>query len=242
MPENKCMRILCLWLSLLLVAFAFTVPDIIQSNNVPRVTIVKPTESTPIGNEMLVSYKIEVKDVEDGFSGFDEITANQVFMKVSWISDRGKLPAYEAKEKSNANLYRLIAINGCLNCHSFRQKLAGPSFEQITKKYSATEGSVRTLAGKIRSGSKGAWGDSQQMPAHPDITEQEAESLVTWIFKRSDDKQFQYIAGIEGAIQLNATGKPKGGFYVLTASYTDHGINGKDMKTGSQTMLIPATN
>jgi cytochrome c len=191
---------------------------------------------------MLVSYKIEVKDVEDGFSGFDEITANQVFMKVSWISERKRLPAYEAKEKTNANLYRLIAMNGCANCHSFRQKLAGPSFEQLTKKYSAMKGSVTNLAGKIRNGSKGVWGDSQQMPAHPDITQQEAEALVNWIFKRSADNQFQFVPGIEGVIQLNPTGKPKGGFYVLTASYTDRGINGKDMKTGSQTILIPATN
>ena len=205
-------------------------------------TIVKPNSTVAIGNELLVPYKIEVKDVEDGFSGYDEITANQVFLKVSWISERKKLAAYEEKEKTSSNIYRMIAMNGCANCHSFRQKLAGPSFEQITNKYSAMKGSIMTLAGKIRNGSKGVWGDSQQMPAHPTITDQEAEALVKWIFARSADKQFQYIVGIEGSIQLNPSGKPKGGFYVLTAAYTDHGLNGKDFKTGLHTVLIPATN
>ena len=235
------MRRLTLWLLLLLFASAFTVTHPIQSNNVPKVTILKPEVKIPIGNESIVPYKIEVKDIEDGFSGYDEITANQVFMKVAWISERSKLAGYEAKEKSSSDLYRIIALNGCSNCHSFRQKLAGPTFEQITKKYAATKGSVQTLAAKIRNGSKGVWGDSQQMPAHPGITEQEAQSLVKWIFSHGAENHFQYIAGIEGAIQLNAA-KPKGGFYVLTASYTDRGVNGNDSKTGSQTIVVPVTN
>ncbi|HSB94495.1 MAG TPA: hypothetical protein VLC28_15330, partial [Flavitalea sp.] len=113
------MRRMCLWFTLLLFSFAFTVLESSQSNNTPKVTILKPIANKAIGQESMVPYKVEVKDVEDGFSGYDEIIANQVFMKFSWISEAGKLATYEAKEKANAKLYGIIAMNGCLNCHAF---------------------------------------------------------------------------------------------------------------------------
>jgi cytochrome c551/c552 len=236
------MQIMYLLFWFFLSTLAYIAEHTIQSNNPPKVTLLMPDGKTPVNNGVIIPYKIEVRDAEDGFSGYDEIQRNEVFMKIGWISDSKKLAAYEAKEKKSENIYRLIAINGCVNCHSFSQKLAGPSFEQITKKYASEKNSISILAEKIRNGSKGVWGDTQQMPGHPSITQEEAQSIVTWIYEHSKENHFQYLAGLEGAIQLNATSKPTNGFYVLTASYTDHGLNGKDYKTASHSILLPVGN
>ena len=68
----------------------------------------------------------------------------------------------------------------CAACHAIDKKLIGPAFKDIAAKYGADAKAVETLSGKIRGGGVGVWGNIQ-MPANPQVSQAEAETLVKWI-------------------------------------------------------------
>jgi cytochrome c len=76
---------------------------------------------------------------------------------------------------------QLIAASDCLSCHKEQEKLIGPSYADVAKKYENTPENVTMLAGKIINGGKGVWGEIP-MTAHPQINQQDAEEMVKYIF------------------------------------------------------------
>lgn len=76
---------------------------------------------------------------------------------------------------------QLIAASDCLGCHKEQEKLIGPSYAEVAKKYENTPENVTMLAGKIINGGKGVWGEIP-MAAHPQINQQDAEEMVKYIF------------------------------------------------------------
>ena len=76
---------------------------------------------------------------------------------------------------------QLIAASDCLGCHKEQEKLVGPSYADVAKKYENTPENVTMLAGKIITGGKGVWGEVP-MTAHPQINQQDAEEMVKYIF------------------------------------------------------------
>ena len=75
---------------------------------------------------------------------------------------------------------KLLAANGCLGCHSLGERVVGPSFREVAKKYSGDAGASARLAAKVRGGSQGAWGQVP-MPPNPGVSAQEAQILAGWI-------------------------------------------------------------
>lgn len=59
----------------------------------------------------------------------------------------------------------LIEGSDCLGCHKVEEKMIGPSYKEVAKKYENTPENVEMLAEKIIKGSSGVWGDVP-MPAH----------------------------------------------------------------------------
>ncbi len=74
----------------------------------------------------------------------------------------------------------LIAKSDCLGCHKEQEKLVGPSYVDVAKKYTATADNVKLLAGKIINGGGGVWGEIP-MTAHPQIAQADAELMVQYI-------------------------------------------------------------
>jgi S-disulfanyl-L-cysteine oxidoreductase SoxD len=70
----------------------------------------------------------------------------------------------------------LLAKNACTGCHGMTQKLVGPSFAEIAKRHS---GKVDYLAGKIKSGGSGVWGNIP-MPAQA-LSVADATTIATWL-------------------------------------------------------------
>jgi cytochrome c len=70
--------------------------------------------------------------------------------------------------------------NGCFGCHAIDEKILGPSFKEVAKKYAGQEGAVLKMADSIRKGSNGTWGKIP-MPAHEHINAEVAKSLATWL-------------------------------------------------------------
>ena len=74
----------------------------------------------------------------------------------------------------------LIAQSDCLTCHKEHDKLVGPSYADVAKKYEATEGNIDHLATKIIDGGKGVWGEIPMTP-HPSLSKDDAKEMVKYI-------------------------------------------------------------
>ena len=76
---------------------------------------------------------------------------------------------------------QLINKNDCNNCHHEDTKSIGPMFTEIADKYKSKQAwALDSLSKKIRSGGSGVWG-TVNMPAHPAITLNDANTIVNYI-------------------------------------------------------------
>jgi len=74
---------------------------------------------------------------------------------------------------------KLAQKKNCMACHSVDQKVVGPAFKEIAKKYAGQADASPKLAEKIAKGGGGVWGD---MPMPPnDVTPAEAKTLADWV-------------------------------------------------------------
>ncbi len=214
-----------------------------QQNNAPVVRLISPSSTKNVQWNSMISYKISVTDKEDGISDYNEIPANEVFLKIKFIPDSTKAKTYIQWEKNNLPDSRgisLIKSFSCFTCHQVKTKLIGPSFDSIALKYPSSAITYEKLATKIMKGSKSVWG-SAEMPPHPDLSSDDAKQMVKWIFENCSDPNVNYIVGLEGVFrtQSKPVTHPEKAMYVLTASYTDHGLsNIPNSKKCSQDMII----
>ena len=74
----------------------------------------------------------------------------------------------------------LIVKNDCRNCHREREKLIGPAFSDVAKRYRASD--IDTLAGKIIKGGSGHWGDAAMSP-HPSLALSDAKTIIKFILQ-----------------------------------------------------------
>ncbi|MEC4722806.1 c-type cytochrome [Noviherbaspirillum sp. CPCC 100848] len=74
----------------------------------------------------------------------------------------------------------LAKAKNCMACHSIDKEILGPSFKDISKKYTGQKDAEAQIASSITQGSKGRWG---RIPMLPDsrVTEDDAASLAKWI-------------------------------------------------------------
>jgi cytochrome c len=73
---------------------------------------------------------------------------------------------------------QLIAKSDCGTCHKEQEKLIGPAFVDVAKKYTSAD--VDSLADKIIKGGSGHWGTVPMSP-HPAISADDAKSMVKFI-------------------------------------------------------------
>lgn len=72
----------------------------------------------------------------------------------------------------------LIAKSDCLGCHKEHEKLIGPAYADVAKKYSSDD--VDKLADKIIKGGAGSFGDIPMTP-HPSLSVDDAREMVKYI-------------------------------------------------------------
>lgn len=78
-----------------------------------------------------------------------------------------------------ADAAAMAQMKGCLNCHQIDKKVVGPSYKDVAAKFAGQPNAVEELAGKVKNGSVGVWG---QIPMPPNnVTDEEAKQLVEWI-------------------------------------------------------------
>jgi len=73
----------------------------------------------------------------------------------------------------------LAQTHACTACHSVDAKLVGPSFRDIAGKYAGRADAANYLAGKVKSGGAGTWG---QIPMPPqNLPESDAKAIAQWL-------------------------------------------------------------
>ena len=222
-----------------LISLIAYVQVLIENNNTPIVEINKPGASETLKWNALVPYAINVNDVEDGNSAYDEIAGREVLLLVKYLKNSSLVDGYVARIDQDLAPLTVMSQSICLNCHAANTRLIGPSFDLIAEKYSGIDNAKAILTERVIKGSEGKWGE-EKMPPHPDLTEEEAGLVIDWILEQEDQPTPFYV-GLEGAIRTpEAPINSDKGVYVLTAAYKDHGStsSAKDQKLGLQTIVL----
>mgnify|MGYP001765044857 FL=1 len=75
----------------------------------------------------------------------------------------------------------LAKKSNCMSCHTVDKKLVGPAFVDVAKKYAGDKDAAKSLAAKVKAGSKGGvWGQIP-MPPNPKVTDADMQILIKWI-------------------------------------------------------------
>lgn len=199
-----------------------------QENHAPVVKIGTPANNAAFPAGSPISYQVTVSDKEDGDTKYDEINVKEILLQVSYIKDRSKIAALlKNPVADDPQGLAVITRSNCFNCHNFNSKSIGPSFFEIDKHYAPTKTNTDSLVSRIKKGSAGLWPGKEKMPAHPELSDDEIKSTVQWMFKNSADPNTAYYNGTPGIIRI---AQEKSGSYIITASYTDHGIKDSSAK------------
>jgi S-disulfanyl-L-cysteine oxidoreductase SoxD len=78
-----------------------------------------------------------------------------------------------------ATLAPLLSQNACSACHGADNKIVGPGFREIAKKYAGRADGLAYLAGKIKAGGNGVWGSAPMPPQAIGVTD--AELIAKWL-------------------------------------------------------------
>ena len=74
----------------------------------------------------------------------------------------------------------LAKANGCLSCHSAKEKIVGPAYNAVAEKYRDDKDAVANLVQSIQRGSKGKWGRTP-MPSHDTMSQEDLKTLAVWV-------------------------------------------------------------
>ncbi|WP_131535675.1 c-type cytochrome [Pedobacter nototheniae] len=109
-----------------------------------------------------------------------------IFMASFSKADLEKEKAVIATSTLNSHAFqmstgeKLINKSDCIGCHNKTNKIIGPAYVEIAKKYPANEKNINYLADKIIKGGTGVWG-SMPMTAHPTVKKDDAKLMVKYI-------------------------------------------------------------
>lgn len=96
------------------------------------------------------------------------------FMKANEVINVSQLDNAQFSE------LQMAKNSGCLSCHGVNNKVLGPGFNEVAKKYQSDTSAKQKLVAKVMNGGSGNWG-SMEMPAQKSIAKDQVERLVQWI-------------------------------------------------------------
>ncbi|REG94382.1 PQQ-dependent sugar dehydrogenase [Algoriphagus antarcticus] len=200
-------------------------------------------------------YNVEVLDNEDGSLKNNEIKADQVSVNIEYSSyeEEGLNDLLVQLKQFDAMipLQSVVATNvmnksDCISCHIENENLIGPSYIEISKRY--TIGERRYLIDKILKGGSGAWNSKMAMPAHPEINELQAGLLVDYILGLKSKDIVKHFANSDAYIIPNPNDKifdNKKIFgslshvkLIFRASYLDNGSSNAPQLIGSDIVVL----
>ncbi len=208
--------------------------SIVAGNSRPEITIdLKGGNSSFFIAGAPISYKVNVTDPD----GNGDIDPNNVFVSVDYMEGMDQANKSLGHQQVSAAVTGKALTQGmdCKSCHKEAEKSIGPSFLAIAEKYKNDRGATAYLQKKIVSGGSGVWGEVA-MAAHPNITDDETRQIALYIRSLADTGAKQKSLPLEGRIVPNPS--PTDNVMILTASYTDKGVNGIRPLTGVKAIVL----
>lgn len=190
-------------------------------NEPPSVTIQLAENKSFYWDGTTLNYEVAVEDKEEG-----KITEDvKVYFDYQPMGEDLTLIAQgHAQTGAILDGKQLISESDCEACHQLNEKSIGPSYMMVADRYEDDEATIKMIAGKIINGGNGNWGE-QAMAAHPQLSENEAEAMATYILK-VDQKAARASLPLTGKLTLDEHKKTgTTGYYLLSAEYTDKGSN-----------------
>lgn len=209
--------------------------DVQVGNEAPKVTIDwKGNQSFYFGGET-VEYSVQISDREDS-----DIVDSEIEFSIDYLEGGYDIIQTGPEEEVLSLGETLINQSGCKGCHAMENKSVGPSYAEVSKKYSNDREAKSYLTNKIINGGSGVWGDTQ-MPGHVHIEKQKVEEMVNFILAFSNPNQKNRKLPLSGSFKLDRPILPES-YYLIQASYEDKGANGiGPLKTGKQLILRNTT-
>ncbi len=177
-----------------------------------------------------LNYIVSVSD-EDG-----TVDESNVFISVDYQEsmDQASLSLGHQQVSDAVIGKSLLQDMDCKACHKENEASIGPSYADVAKKHKNKFRVTSYLRSKIIFGSSGVWGDVS-MPAHPDITSNEANRIIAYIRSLAEsDKQSLPMSGT-----ITPSGEEGDNVLVLKATYTDEGTSETPALTGVKSVTIP---
>lgn len=205
-------------------------------NSRPEVVI-----STKGGNESFfvpgvpVSYQVQISDEGQLITP----AAGSYYVSVDYREGLDEASLNRGHQQASALISgkALTQSLDCKSCHKENEPSIGPSYMDVSKKYQ--EGrrntNMRYLVEKIAQGGGGVWGEVM-MPAHPNVSLAERQEIATYILSLADTREQAASLPLEGAVQPDAN--QTGSNMVITATYTDEGMNGVKALTGTAVLAL----
>lgn len=182
-----------------------------------------------------VRYAVRVTDREDGSLRGGSILAQGVSVSAQYLKDGAPSGGVEAAHEAGK---RLIEGSDCLSCHQFTRKSIGPAYVDVAQKYHNDSTATARLVRKIREGGSGVWG-KVTMPAHPQLSEQQASAMLAYILSLNDRKTSGPSLPPRGTyVPPAGSGDTPTGALVLRAAYTDRGANAMPAITSEKTVVL----
>lgn len=178
-----------------------------------------------------IDYNITVTDKEDGSTSDGKIPANEVAVNFDYAPQGFDIIEISQNHRSSdewtefSTGLNLINKNDCRSCHMIDKGSVGPSYIDVAKKYKNDLAAQERIAGKIITGGSGVWAD-HAMSAHPNVSPQDAATMVAYIMTLADKKPEVKAIPLTGKfVTATPTGDNGKGGYLLRAAYKDKGSN-----------------
>ena len=189
--------------------------SVVVGNTVPSLQFESPVEGDFFTPGQPLTYKLAVKDFEDGESATKaDLMSPRVVLETRWLKNAGD------KAFVDPGL-SLMKQSDCFNCHQVEQRLVGPSYLEVAERYRGAQGALEASVLRVRNGSSGVWGPIPML-AHQQHTSDEIALMVSWVFGLERGKTTETgKRGLAGEVSAPKDGGLKIG--LLEASYTDAG-------------------
>jgi cytochrome c551/c552 len=96
---------------------------------------------------------------------------------VDTMAQHAAKPATQPVKMDVADLARRKA---CMGCHGVDNRVVGPAFRDVARRYQDEKDAQARLLDKLRRGGGGTWGPVP-MPPNPDLQDEDARALLAWI-------------------------------------------------------------
>ncbi|WP_052417377.1 ThuA domain-containing protein [Cellvibrio mixtus] len=193
------------------------------------------------------AYEFAIHDKEDGI--ISAVENNNVFIRFSYLAPTTEKTLGHQSVSLIDQGKSLVDANNCLACHKIEEKMVGPAFRDVAKKYQKDNKALGYLVNKIGNGGNGVWGE-MNMPGFTGLSESERIALATYVLSLAEVKKPTSLP-LSGAVELkNKSGntavanepyKATGEAYVFAVNYMDKGANSiAPINVEKEFKLIPA--